>query len=479
MRSRSARSNGKSATGTKWPVKTKFLLGNVLDVLKKLPENCIHAAVTSPPYWRLRDYGIDGQIGQEALHDCGGWMTGKRCNKCYICHLTLVFRELRRVLRKDGTLWVNISDSYATGTGQQANLNRTYTGSLAHKTARAQHQGTTDKTKTSIDKSMKVRSGRVRFTGKLGQVSSKGRRPVAIQDAGWRTHSGAKLKAGDLCGIPWRLAMSMQADGWYLKSDCIWSKPNPTPESVVNRPAKSHEYFFMFTKSEHPYYDHVAVRQEAVGTGERSDFFDFDYSEGKQQAEENYKRTRNLWTVWNVSKVGTSEAHVAVYNTKLVEIPIMASTSSRGCCPKCGTGWVRRLTRNPVSGLHQAEVVQNKLADANTDQWSGARPWVTKGWHPNCECFGHFEVTTERKHMASGKWHTINKKQYVPDGRQPDPIPAIVMDPFNGSGTTMLTAKYLGRSSVGIDISPEYMTIAKKRVGRTQAPWFHRIEPVG
>lgn len=796
------RAKAKRAQGGKWPVKTKFLLGNVLDMLKLIPSNSIHMAMTSPPYWRLRDYGVKGQIGQEPLHDCGGWLTGKRCGNCYVCALTEVFHELRRCLRQDGTLWLNIADSYATGTGQKANLNRTYTGSLAHKTARAQHAGTTDKTKTQKEQSMEVRSGRVRFTGKLGKVSGNGRRPVAMQDAGWRPRKGSELKSGDLCGIPWRLAMSLQADGWYLRSDCIWclsggtwvyartkkgiivcmvrelyrnfsgnielwngtkwtqmvgitrnnrqgdelelvlrsgerisctpihrfptqrglleasqmeigdvierctlpepenprdcaidedaawlaglylaegsmsgngttiqisghaketarwrhvqrivekfggsasiyfskngngaaihirgkvlnaiikelvsgrtakdkgfapavwrysnkflasmlegylsgdgsyevknkrwrlaftrnynlerdlrtacarlgynltlklathkafgeewpsfrgelreersghhnekdigevveirnarcretydlevadkphlfalasgvlthnSQTNPTPESVVSRPARAHEYVLMLTKGI-PYYDHVAVRQEAVGTGERSNFFDFDHTEGNKKAAENPKRTRNLWNVWTLPKMGTSEAHVAVYNPKLVEIGILSSTSARGCCPKCHTGWVRRLSRDELEGLHQEEVLSNEQEDSNTDQWAGARPWVTLGWHPNCECFGHFEETTERKRMVTGKYHTVKKMLYVPDGHQPDPVPAIVLDPFNGSGTTMYTAVYLGRSAVGIDISAEYMKIAKKRVGSAQPPWYTRINPVG
>lgn len=178
-------------------------LGDCLDVLKTMPDNSIHCCVTSPPYWGLRDYGHVGQIGLEDTPEA------------YVNRMVEVFREVKRVLRNDGTLWLNLGDSYAN-VGSNGSFGKT-----------AQVRNT--------------KSGQQKTTNKL--VSG--------------------LKPKDLVGIPWRVAFALQADGWWLRQDIIWHKPNPMPESVTDRCTKSHEYVFLLTKSKQYFYDAEAIKQEA------------------------------------------------------------------------------------------------------------------------------------------------------------------------------------------------------------------------
>lgn len=202
--------------------------------LKRLPSESVQCIVTSPPYWGLRDYGIKGQIGLEAKLEQ------------YISRLTAIFSEAKRVLKNDGVFWLNIGDGYTSG-------NRGYRAPDKKNPARA----------------MNVRPD---------------------------TPEGLKPK--DLLGIPWRLAFALQADGWYLRSDVIWNKPNAMPESVKDRPTRSHEYLFMFTKQERYYYDYQAVKENG----------------------------RNKRTVWNVNTVPFPEAHFATFPPALIEPCILAST---------------------------------------------------------------------------------------------------------------------------------------------------------
>src|SRR5262249_2145142 len=176
--------------------------GDVTDVLPRLPDSSVHCVITSPPYWGLRDYGIpDRQLGLEATPDE------------YVTRMVAVFREVRRVLRGDGTLWLNLGDSYAA-------------------------------------------------RGNTGGMDSLAKPHQALGENGWRPPPPG-LKSKDLVGVPWRLAFALQADGWYLRADIVWAKPNPMPESVTDRPTKSHEYVFLLTRSPRYYYDQEAVREPA------------------------------------------------------------------------------------------------------------------------------------------------------------------------------------------------------------------------
>lgn len=213
--------------------------GDALHALRLLPSNSIQCVVTSPPYWGLRDYGIDGQIGLEGTLPQ------------FINHLVAIFNEIKRVLRDDGTLWVNIGDGYTSG-------NRGY-----------------------------------RATDKKNPARAMAVRPD--------TPEGMKPK--DLQGIPWRLAFALQDDGWYLRSDIVWHKPNAMPESVKDRPTRAHEYLFMLTKSERYFYDYEAVKEPGLN--------------GK---------LRNRRSVWDVNTQPFAEAHFATFPPKLIEPCILAST---------------------------------------------------------------------------------------------------------------------------------------------------------
>lgn len=216
--------------------------GDALHAIRLLPSNSIQCVVTSPPYWGLRDYGIDGQIGLEVTLPQ------------FINHLVAIFNEIKRVLRDDGTLWVNIGDGYTSG-------NRGY-----------------------------------RATDKKNPARAMAVRPD--------TPEGMKPK--DLQGIPWRLAFALQDDGWYLRSDIVWHKPNAMPESVKDRPTRAHEYLFMLTKSERYFYDYEAVKEPGLN--------------GK---------LRNRRSVWDVNTQPFAEAHFATFPSRLIEPCILASTKPR------------------------------------------------------------------------------------------------------------------------------------------------------
>lgn len=191
----------------------QILHGDALSRLRELPDESVNTVVTSPPYWGLRDYGVEGQIGLEPTH------------RAFVDRLIAVFEEVHRVLREDGTLWLNLGDSYCTN--PPGNARPDHSGS-AILTTRGK-QGST----------------------KASHISQK--------------KNFGTLKPKDLVGIPWRVALALQDAGWWLRSDIIWSKPNPMPESVTDRPTKSHEYIFLLSKSSKYFYDHAAVREMSAG----------------------------------------------------------------------------------------------------------------------------------------------------------------------------------------------------------------------
>ena len=197
----------------------EILVGDARETLATLPAESIHCCVTSPPYWGLRDYGEPGQLGLEPTPEE------------YVQRLVGIFREVRRVLRGDGTLWLNLGDSYATS--GVAGPQRDASGGLG--------------------------GGR--------DLGTRGEHGSSITSAGINRAIPRGLKPKDLVGIPWRVAFALQADGWYLRSDIIWSKPNPMPESVTDRPTKAHEYLFLLSRSPRYFYDADAVREASDATG--------------------------------------------------------------------------------------------------------------------------------------------------------------------------------------------------------------------
>lgn len=386
-----------------------------------LADKSVHCVVTSPPYWGLRDYGVGGQLGLE------------RTPEEYVANMVQVFRECWRVLRDDGTLWLNIGDSYAGGS-RDPNPN-----------------------------------------GKQG--TNKG--TVNFEPGFFKGYSPDGLKPKDLVGIPWRVAFALQADGWYLRSDIIWAKPNPMPESVTDRPTKAHEYLFLLAKQPRYYYDADAVREEyapaslpraLMGLSDDNKWSDgapgstaHTISQGRPNNRKEWEAEhggggsgfeghsgyvdangrllinpagRNRRTVWTIPTAPYSGAHFATYPPALVEPCIKAGTSERGVCPECGKGW-RRVTelieRHIGGGTPQASEEDITLFLKTHGITHHSREGLTQstkktlGWQPACTC-------------DAG-----------------DPVPATVFDPFAGSGTTLMVARSLGRRGVGLDLSYRYL----------------------
>ena len=317
--------------------KNTIINGNSLEVLKSLPDNSIDCCVTSPPYYALRDYGCDGQIGLEETPEK------------YIESLCDVFSEVRRVLTPQGTLWLNIGDSY---NGNKAG-------------------------NTEVVKNKKVSESN-NFQKKL-----------------W---GGAKPK--DLIGIPWMLAFSLRSQGWYLRQDIIWQKPNPMPESVTDRCTKSHEYIFLLSKSQKYYFDHEAIQEEATSSDKPRVF-----------GANNQKGTlRN--DIGRVYKPRTKNCQYDGQRPNSMHLKREAGMSD------------------------EVYPVRNKR-----DVWTvNTKP-------------------CKEAHFATYPFELI--KPCILAGC---PENGIVLDPFMGSGTTAIVARSLNRNYLGVELNPEYIKIAHKRL---------------
>jgi DNA modification methylase len=260
----------------------EILTGDVRERLADIPDGSVRCCVTSPPYWGLRDYGHDGQIGLEQTPDE------------YVAEMVAVFREVRRVLADDGTLWLNIGDSYASFRDGKATPDTT--------------RG--DSTGTLVEK------------GKASNRSAS-------------NFAGTSIKHKDLVGIPWRLAFALQADGWWLRQDIIWHKPNPMPESVTDRCTKAHEYVFLLTKSAKYYYDHAAIAEASIHAGTTIKA----YQSGKNQSGQAFRQTatgghdvtvgetRNRRSVWSITTKPFKGAHFAVMPEALAEPCVLAGSA--------------------------------------------------------------------------------------------------------------------------------------------------------
>lgn len=264
----------------------RVLTGDCRQILATLPDESVHCVVTSPPYFGLRDYGVDGQIGLEETPTA------------FMAEMVAVFREVRRVLRKDGTLWLNLGDSYAGSWGAQSK--RTTPGEIS---------------RNSVTNHPK----RAKQTG-------------TIREAG--------LKPKDLIGIPWRVAFALQADGWWLRQDIIWSKPNPMPESITDRCTKAHEYLFLLTKSERYHFDAKAIAEQTRcprGPGNVRPVRDLPGERDGGNAnlrgslhEIGPREVRNKRSVWTVPTAPFSEAHFATFPPGLIEDCVKAGCPAGG-----------------------------------------------------------------------------------------------------------------------------------------------------
>ena len=295
----------------------RLLIGDVLDQLRILDNGIIQTCVTSPPYWNLRDYGVEGQIGLEPTPEE------------YIERMVVIFNEVRRVLRSEGTLWLNMGDCYAANTGFGLDTN---------------------------------------------QDGGKRKATTAF-----KTNVIHPIKPKNLMGMPWRLALALQAAGWWLRSDIIWSKPNPMPESVSDRPTKAHEYICLLTKSSRYYYDPEAIKRPVTGN---------------------------------------------------------AHSRGNGLHPKlapAGSG---------IKANESWSAATNKLVSSRN-----ARTVWTIPTQPYPEA--HFATFPE----------AIPERCIKAGSRRGE----MVLDPFAGSGTTLAVASRLGRSSIGIELNPEFAALARKR----------------
>lgn len=321
--------------------------GDVLELLARLPERSVQTVVTSPPYWGLRDYGTDksSETGSE------------RTPEEYIARLVEVFRGIWRVLRDDGTLWLNLGDRHV-----QKNL----------------------------------------------------------------------------LGMPWRVALALQADGWYLRRDVIWNKSSCMVESVRDRPAGAHEYLFLMSKKPRYYYDAEAIK-EAMAPASITRYLYGHGGEKTKRAGEKVSRVRgnretsgkrNKRSVWTIPTQGYPGAHYATYPEKLVEPCILAGTSAYGACAACGVPWKRVVERERKPTRSGTNTKTDGLDTGITGNRDPQRHCITTktiGWEPTCNC-GTSEVR-----------------------------PCMVLDPFVGSGTTCCVALAHGRHSIGIDLSVPYL----------------------
>lgn len=364
---------------------------DVLEGLATLRPKSIQCVVTSPPYWNLRDYQTNGQIGLEAtIAD-------------YLAKMVEVFQAVRRVLRDDGSIWVNIGDSYLAQQGKGWN-------------------------------------GQERMDD--ANLNIRCKHPEGI---------GPK----NLLGMPWRIALALQADGWYLRSDIIWAKPNPMPESCTDRPTKSHEHMFLLTKNPRYFYDAVAVREDGptytrkAGTNRPFGVPLLSRFGGKGGFGDSDVTTvgRNLRDVWTIPTQPQKEAHFATFPERLVEPCVMAGTSEKGCCPKCGAPWervVEDIKKRPIATLKGGKYESSRsnrstLAHSNWHDGRDDAVMETTGWKPTCKC------------------------------SEADPVPCTVLDPFAGCATTGKVALALGRKFIGIELNPEYCKLAKKTLRRQES----------
>lgn len=407
-----------------WSIRNEFnshlsgelYLGHVVDVLTRLPDRMVQCAVTSPPYWGLRDYGVcecatwlsaydsptstlNGggnvdvkqkdpdpnckickgtgrtidksiQIGVESSPDCSTHGQAQ-CGDCFVCSMVRVARELYRVLRDDGVFWLNLGDSYSPG-------------------------------------------------------------------------GDCPVPAGNLIGVPWRVALALQHDGWILRSDVIWAKPNSMRESVENRCTKSHEHIFQFTKSTEYYYDKDAIAEEATPgtyvTTERSGSARQALGAGKINTGGNgipgkvwsTGDTRNKNDVWFVATRAYDGAHFATFSSELITPCILSSTSEHGCCAVCNKPWERVVVKSGGEVKIDGEVRDRSMSRNRHGLEGSTLDGVipkreTVGWQKICAC-GTNEV-----------------------------VPCVVLDPFVGSGTTVATSIELYRSGIGIDVSEHYL----------------------
>lgn len=444
-------------------MKAKIILGDVRTALRKIEEASVQTVITSPPYWGLRDYGTASYEGgdpncehsismntkwndpkrgtdvlrpevsnrgksSDACHKCGATRTDSQLGlepkpEDYVENMVGVFREIWRVLRDDGTVWLNLGDTYSA---------QRWSGNGAGQPMNKMKDGHRD----------------------INPVKESG------------------LPDKNLVGIPWRVALALQADGWYLRQDIIWNKPNPMPESVADRCTKSHEYVFLLTKSPKYFFDNEAIKEIATGYDGRKDTLlkgSPKYADKQlvpNQSGQSFASTpherwkfvdgvpmRNKRSVWTINTKPFKGAHFAVMPEALVEPCLLAGIPQGGCCSICRTPYVRDIKKGERTKLDRREHTLNVIPgrDKISKLQSVAMESVPKeflGWIQNCKCEGS------------------------------EPAPSLALDPFTGSGTVAVVALRNNCNFVGTELNPEYVKIAEKRI-IDSAPLFNEVEIEG
>ena len=343
--------------------------GDCIEVMKTMAEQSVQCCVTSPPYFGLRDYGNDGQIGLEETPEA------------FVAKLVEVFREVKRVLADDGTLWLNLGDSYA-GSGGKSQPQPDASGGLSNK--------------------------KLGTRGKQGSSASYGgfERPNTL---------GNGLKPKDLIGIPWRVAFALQQDGWYLRQDIIWSKPNPMPESVTDRCTKAHEYIFLLSKKAKYYYDAEAIKEQST---------DESLARLLRGVSDNHKNTNGA---------PGQTPHSLAKPRKNIRKEYDSSMGGGGSSFKGHSGYKK------ADGSLICDGTRNKRSvwEVTTQPYSGAH-------------FATFPPDLIKPCILAG----------CPTG-------GTVLDPFGGSGTTGMVALELGRKAELIELNPDYVEIIEGRTNVT------------
>ncbi|WP_346397429.1 DNA-methyltransferase [Pseudomonas syringae] len=389
----------------------QILVGDCIDMMRTLPDESVHTCVTSPPYYGLRDYGVDGQIGLEETP------------AEFIARLVDVFREVRRVLRADGTIWVNMGDSYATG----------------------------------------GRGGGGSYMAERGDAAWKGKGSAT----GWRS-APAGFKHKDLMGMPWRLAFALQDDGWYLRQDIIWHKPNPMPESTRDRCTKAHEYLFLLSKSRRYHYDSDAIREPAnlTGKGNANGYRGGAYVNGSTfDNVEGGKRNTSGNTVPNNGVGWGHGTDKASRNRPRVTVP---------------TGWDTSTGAGGHGAFHKdgAERKRRDSFKRDDSKREQAIPGQSKGTHrPDRDESTHDTATRNKRSVWTVATHAFKEAHFAtfpPDLIRPcilagAPRGGVVLDPFGGAGTTSLVSMQEGRRSIICELNPEYAALARARI---DAAWL-------
>ena len=480
-------------------MRPEIFQGDVKEVLKEFDDESVQCVITSPPYWGLRDYGTATWEGgdencEHTIND--GTYDPKKgkvverpdrssdkscCIRCgakridaqlgleptpeeFVNNLVEVFREVKRVLRDDGTVWLNLGDSYAGSNGSR---------------------GITENTPS-------VKSGDTLLSERI-----KGRNFTEHKDGGMPIISPKSigLKHKDLVGIPWRVALALQSDGWYLRSDIIWHKPNPMPEPVKDRPTKSHEYIFLITKSAKYYYDAEAIKEKGSGRipGNKvpqkgAGMVGFEIRDGLLEAQQKPQDSRNKRSVWKIDKYGDAEIE-SMYRQGIHRDRGKKLITTRPNLPtqKEFVDFIREKTNakelSEKSGIKLSTVEHWFRYDESGFAYPSIEDWMIISDFVKNENM-HKQMTNVEFHYDSVKSNGANKRSVWSITTKPysgahfatfpEELPEtcikagtkkgdVVLDIFAGSGTTLRVASKLGRKGIGIELNPEYIKILKKR----------------